>query len=92
MNRTVIGTSALLALAGLAMAQDSVSNSPFAFEGDALNPHATGLQCVRYVVDLAPLTTSWGTQFAFNAEIRQHGLDGLITRLAERNRSGQADG
>jgi phospholipid transport system substrate-binding protein len=46
------------------------------------------------VYDLAIDRISLVTNYrgSFNAEIRQHGLDGLITRLAERNRSGQADG
>ncbi len=66
MHRTVIGTSALVALVGLAMpvlGQDSVSNAPFSFEGDALVPYDMNVQCSSFVVDLAPLTTSWGTRF-----------------------------
>lgn len=49
--------AALLALgAGQALAQDSVSATPGA--GDALS--AYGEQVVRYVVDGAPITSSWG--------------------------------
>lgn len=58
---------ALLAMtAGLAAGQDSVSrnfNGGNGLPGDALSPWATASQRTNYVVDLAPLQTSWGTQF-----------------------------
>ncbi len=56
----------LVAAAGLcapAFAQDSVSNSGAGLPGDALSPYDTAQQCAEYVADLAPLTTSKGTEF-----------------------------
>jgi hypothetical protein len=47
-----------------ALAQDSVSKNLGGLPGDALSPWDTGLQCASYVVDLAPFTGSWGTEFA----------------------------
>lgn len=56
--------AAIAAAAGLCapvVAQDSVSNNGGGLPGDALNPWTEG--CAAYVVDLAPVTTSWGTVF-----------------------------
>lgn len=57
----------LAALAGLclglsARAQDSVAGSPG--QSDAISAVDLDLQRVRYVVDLAPITSSWGGTFA----------------------------
>ena len=57
----------LALLAGFAHAQDSVSTNADGgngLPGDALDPFSTGFQSLNYVVDLVPLTTSWGTHFA----------------------------
>jgi hypothetical protein len=57
--------AAITALAGLAMTaygQDSVSKVG-GLPGDAVSPWAVNEQVNTYVVDLAPLTTSWGTEF-----------------------------
>ncbi len=61
--RSAIALTAVAGLAAAAAAQDSVSNSSVFAQGDALNPYATNQQVVDYVVDLAPLFTSWGTEF-----------------------------
>lgn len=61
--RSAIALTAVAGLAAAAAAQDSVSNTSTFAQGDALNPYATNQQVVDYVVDLAPLTTSWGTEF-----------------------------
>jgi len=58
--------AALVAIAGLcvaASAQDSISNIPLALVGDGLDAYDDTQQQTSFVVDLAPLTTSWGTQF-----------------------------
>jgi hypothetical protein len=58
--------AALVALAGLcaaASAQDSISNIPLALVGDGLDAYDDTQQQRSFVLDLAPLTTSWGTQF-----------------------------
>ncbi len=61
-------TLALLAgLASPSLAQDSVSTNADGgngLPGDALDPFTTSFQSLNYVVDLVPLTTSWGTHFA----------------------------
>jgi hypothetical protein len=49
--------ASLLACAGAAIAQDSVSTTPG--QSDALLPY-NDPSIVRYTVDLAPLTSSWG--------------------------------
>ncbi len=48
----------LLLSCGAACAQDSVAKSPA--RNDALPAHDEGAQRARYVVDLAPVITSWG--------------------------------
>lgn len=58
------GIATVVAAAGLtspALAQDSVSSSLGGLPGDALNPWNEG--CAAYVIDLAPITTSWGNTF-----------------------------
>ncbi len=61
--RTALTLTAVAGLAAGAAAQDSVSNSSVFAQGDALNPYAANQQVADYVVDLAPFTTSWGTEF-----------------------------
>jgi hypothetical protein len=61
-----LAPSAIAALAGCiigsaANAQDSTAVSPG--QSDALSPYDASLQRVRYVVDMAPLTSSWGNAF-----------------------------
>ncbi len=61
-----ISLASLLACCGSALAQDSVSrnaNGGNGLPGDGLSPFGTSTQRASYVVDLAPLTTSWGTRF-----------------------------
>ncbi|CAE7897707.1 unnamed protein product [Symbiodinium necroappetens] len=57
-----IGASALCALAGQSLGQDSVAATPGA--SDALAAYDAASQRVRYVVDLAPITSSWNNPFA----------------------------
>ena len=58
--QSVLMIAAVLAIGSVAMAQDSVSA---AGQGDALSPWLTTSQVTDYVIDLAPLTTTWGTEF-----------------------------
>lgn len=58
-----IVAAALVACAGSAFAQDSVSNVGATLPGDGLSPWAPGAQRTAYVVDLSPFNTSWGTTF-----------------------------
>lgn len=51
-----------LALASVAGAQDSVSATPGT--PDALSSYDSSVQTTRYVVDLAPIVSSWGNAFA----------------------------
>lgn len=57
------GVLAVVMASGLATsvahAQDSVASTPGS--SDALSSYNTGLQSVSYIVDLVPLTGSWGT-------------------------------
>ncbi len=65
MNRSIT-FAAIVAAAGLAapaVAQDSVSQNPGTFVGDALIPWLTTSQCADFVVDLTPIQTSGGTTF-----------------------------
>ncbi len=62
--RQYFGIAALVAAAGMntaALAQDSVSSSLGNLPGDALNPWTEG--GAAYVVDLAPVVTSFGNTF-----------------------------
>ncbi|MCA9305360.1 MAG: hypothetical protein KDA16_02430 [Phycisphaerales bacterium] len=52
---------ALMACAGSAFGQDSVSRTPGVV--DSLSPYAA--QSVRYAVDLIPVVSSWGKSYAF---------------------------
>ena len=64
--RNKITFAAIVAAAGLAVpaiAQDSVSNNPGTFVGDALVPWLSSSQCADFVVDLSPIQTSRGTTF-----------------------------
>ena len=58
--RTAVAIATLFIAAGGAFAQDSVANLTSA-GGDALSPYTT--QTVRYVLDLVPFQSSWGTDF-----------------------------
>ncbi|QDU66854.1 hypothetical protein [Engelhardtia mirabilis] len=56
-------TCAALAIAPFATAQDSVAiGGPL--PGDAVGPYITSEQGNRYTVDLQPLFSTWGTEFA----------------------------
>lgn len=61
--KSQIVVAALVAIAGTAVAQDSVSNNGTSLPGDGLSPWAAGAQRTAYVVDLSPFMTSWGTNF-----------------------------
>jgi len=64
--KQTITFAALLAAAGVAapaVAQDSVSQLPGTFVGDAQVAWETAAQCSDFVVDLTPFTTSGGTRF-----------------------------
>jgi hypothetical protein len=63
MRTSGIVAAALVACAGSAFGQDSVSNQGASLPGDGLSPWAPGLQRTAYVVDLSPFQTSWGTTF-----------------------------
>jgi len=62
-SRTITALVAVAGLAAAATAQDSVSNAGTGLPGDALSPYSPSTQRANYVVDLAPLTTSWGNEF-----------------------------
>jgi hypothetical protein len=62
MNRHIV-VAALVAYAGTAVAQDSISNAGTSLPGDGLSPWAPAAQQASYVVDLSPFATSWGTTF-----------------------------
>jgi hypothetical protein len=62
MNRHIV-VAALVACAGTAVAQDSISNAGTSLPGDGLSPWAPAAQQASYVVDLSPFATSWGTTF-----------------------------
>lgn len=57
--RPALTSAVMLAIAGAAHAQDSVANTPG--QGDALLPYDN--HALRYVVDLAPIASSWGNTF-----------------------------
>jgi len=64
--KTKMTLAVAIAAAGFAVpafAQDSVSNAPGTFEGDALDPWNTLNQRTDFVVDLTPFTTSGGASF-----------------------------
>jgi len=64
--KTKTTIAAAIAAAGLAvpaLAQDSVSNTPGTFVGDALNPWDSASQRTDFVVTLTPFMTSGGAQF-----------------------------
>lgn len=50
-----------LGASGAATAQDSVANTPG--QSDAISAYDLDLQRVRYVVDLSPVVSAWGTAF-----------------------------
>ncbi len=58
---TLIAAICGLALGGAAFAQDSVATS--ASQSDAISAFDLDLQRVRYVVDLSPVVSGWGTAF-----------------------------
>ena len=58
----IVLTACLLSATAIGAPQDSVSKAA-GLPGDAVDPYATGEQLNSYVVDMAPLTTSWGTMF-----------------------------
>ncbi len=63
MKKVVFIVLATLLVAGPVLAQDSVSKLQGAAGSDAVSPYDTTEQINNYVVDLAPLSTSWGTKF-----------------------------
>jgi len=60
---TIVAIAAAAGLDDRHLAQDSVSQLPGTFVGDALIPWEVSSQCTNFVVDLAPITTSGGTTF-----------------------------
>ncbi|GAB4553112.1 MAG: hypothetical protein Tsb0013_15570 [Phycisphaerales bacterium] len=70
---------AILAVAGIAVsaaAQDSVSNLGTGLPGDSPDAFDVNDQVDRYVVDLVPFTTSWGTEFGINLLHKSPDVDG----------------
>ncbi len=68
------------ALAGLtapALAQDStaIDSGANGLPGDALDPYVVGEQVNNYVVDLATITTTWGTQFGVGPSVKTSKAD-----------------
>lgn len=59
--RGTAAVAALLLAAPLSRAQDSTATAPAAT--DALSAYDTSLQRIRYIVDAAPITSSWGNTF-----------------------------
>jgi hypothetical protein len=57
----LIATLSGLAFGGLSSAQDSVATAPG--QSDAISAFDLDLQRVRYVVDLSPVVSGWGTAF-----------------------------
>jgi len=71
--RLVIAACGLAALPAAAMAQDSVSrnaNGGNGMPGDALSPWVSTYQRTNFVLDLAPIQTSWGTSFGIGPVIK----------------------
>lgn len=65
-SRAVLAACGLAAIPAMVIAQDSVSrnaNGGNGLPGDALNPWTTTYQRVHFVLDLAPIQSSWGTSF-----------------------------
>jgi len=60
-RRTLTAALALAASSGMVMGQDSVAVD--GGQNDALSAQAPGQQRVRYVVDLTPVTSSWGLRY-----------------------------
>ncbi len=61
-----ITCASMMALCGVAAAQDSISVNPDGgngLPGDAFSPWSTDGQCASYVLDLVPVTSSKGTVF-----------------------------
>ena len=67
-------TAAAVCAAGAARAQDSVSNTPGS--SDALSPYAA--QQNRYVVDLVPLTGSWGSAYVLGPILKSSAEPGEV--------------
>jgi len=65
----------VLLLAGTAAAQDSVSTTPGA--SDAINPWS-GTVRHRYVVDLVPVTSSWGNAFQVGPIAKAHNTGDIM--------------
>jgi len=61
-HRYAVGASALFAVAGTTLAQDSVSATPGTV--DSLSAYNAGAAEIRFVVDLAPIISSWSNGFA----------------------------
>jgi len=61
-DRTALFAGTLALIAGSALGQDSVSGTPGST--DALSSYNASFQRTRYVVDLAPITSSWSNGFS----------------------------
>ncbi|MEM7621694.1 MAG: hypothetical protein AAF235_00650 [Planctomycetota bacterium] len=88
MNRSLIALIAACGACPPALAQDSISNLGTGLPGDApdpfdvvdlsdpLFPDETGDQVDRYVVDLVPIATTWGTNFGVAPILKTPNSDG----------------
>lgn len=76
------GALTCLLMGSAALAQESVSNTG-CLPGDAVDPWATGEQCNQYVVDLAPFSTSWGTQFGIAPIIKSSKTSSVAGPMGE---------
>ncbi|MCO6435779.1 MAG: hypothetical protein J5J06_01675 [Phycisphaerae bacterium] len=70
----VFASAAVAAIGNAAWAQDSVSNTG-CLPGDGVSPWDTTELKNDYVVDLVPLTTSWGTRFGIAPLIKASKAD-----------------
>lgn len=84
-QRGIPAIMVIIACAGSACGQDSVSATPGVL--DALSPYAS--QTVRYAVDLIPLESSWGHSFAF-APVLKAGAGPVEWGMAQANASSAA--
>ena len=75
-TRNALALAAIAGLAAPALAQDSISNLGTGLPGDAPNAFDSQDQVDKYVVDLVPFTTSWGTEFGLGVLHKSPNVDG----------------
>jgi len=75
-TRNALALAAIAGLAAPALAQDSISNLGTGLPGDSPDAFAAGDQVDKYVVDLVPFTTSWGTEFGLGVLHKSPAVDG----------------